>query len=221
MSFHNNSVSGGGIVDDLAIYNMYTKKNFLPSVVVLEMSPWMLYPDHASVWKTFNGQRVELEAQLLGSVPDYSNIPSTSTDVSDNYSELFSIGYFQTSLFTWLRRVFVPNESNDNYSIFHGGDAPMGLTLLDDGGWLFPETVLNRQDIERIEAAAIDYGENPIGIPERLYPEQMRRLEAFVKLLLNNGARVIFYLPPYHPKTYEILVNSPRYKIIIEPTEVL
>jgi len=41
-SFLNNGVSGASIEDDMAIYWMYRKKGFIPSIVVLGLDPWLL-----------------------------------------------------------------------------------------------------------------------------------------------------------------------------------
>ena len=36
------------------------------------------------------------------------------------------------------------------------------------------------------------------------------------KAFLNNGVNVYFYLTPYHPTTYDILISQEKYKIINE-----
>src|SRR5271170_1729136 len=51
LSFFNNSISGAGLVDYLAIYQMYRQKKLLPSMVVIELSPWILKGDYSSIWK--------------------------------------------------------------------------------------------------------------------------------------------------------------------------
>src|ERR1041385_7536359 len=46
-SFFNNSISGAGLIDYLAIYDMYRQHRLTPSTVILELSPWILMQNHS------------------------------------------------------------------------------------------------------------------------------------------------------------------------------
>jgi hypothetical protein len=214
LSFFNNSISGGSIYDYLAIYKIYREKGLVPSMVILELSPWILDRENLSIWKVFNEEKLDPGKGLSDSGKLAGDVARVGSSMPDNLSELVSVGYFQTSVFTWLRTLFIPAARENIYFSFRTGDIPVGETLLADGSAIYPERAQNSGEVQAVTAEAISYGENPKGIPKELDPERKRLLEALVKYLVNEGVKVVFYLPPYHPRTYAMLVNSERYRII-------
>jgi hypothetical protein len=131
------------------------------------------------------------------------------------YQELLSLGYFQTSFFTLIRRLFSPAGERATYFEWEIGDIAMGSTMMADGSFIFPERAQNRGDLEKVRAQAITYGEQPVGIPATVDPRSGELLSAFIVALKESGCKVVLFLPPYHPKTYEMLASSERYKTIV------
>jgi hypothetical protein len=214
MTFFNNSLSGGSLFDYMAIYELYRKKNLIPSMVIMELSPWILDRENLSVWKVFNGAGKDPVEALIDSAMVAGRETPGESIIPDQLSELVSLGYFQTSFFTSLRSIISPAPGENIYFEYHSGEIPVGETLLADGSAIYPERVQNKGQLQAVTADAISYGENPIGIPKEMDHDRMRLLEGFVKLLSAEGVAVVFYLPPYHPRTYEMLSNSKRYGII-------
>jgi hypothetical protein len=216
-TFFNNSIGGASLTDYMAIYDLYRRRGYKPSTVVIELSPWVLDKNYASFWKSFNNQRDRLEADLLHSNTTSSDLPHISF-IPEKYSDLLSIGYFQTSFFTWLRRITTSDtdsKEHTSYFVFdyEKGDIPVNETLLYDGSTVYPERVRKQVDEDALTAAAIAYGEKPI-VPNEIDSHQQTVLEAFTKYLIDSSVEVIFYLPPYHPKTYEIMVSSEHKAVV-------
>ncbi len=49
----------------------------------------------------------------------------------------------------------------------------------------------------------------------------MKLFENFIKYLQLNNIKIIFFLPPYNPITYDILMKKPKYHIINRAEEYL
>ncbi len=214
LTFFNNSIGGAGLTDYLAIYELYRQKNLIPAIVVIELSPWVVYRDYASKWEAFNSHRDALERRVLHPGLDQNQPIQIGRTASTDWAEFLSPGYFQTSFYSWLRGTLKPAENKAAYFEYKDGDLPVGETILSDGSTIYPERVQNTLEVERVTAQAIEYAQNPAGIPTELDANAQKVLEGFVDYLRQQGVRVIFYLPPYHPKAYELLVNSKRYQII-------
>ena len=72
-------------------------------------------------------------------------------------------------------------------------------------------------NFEEVEKIAKSYAQGSVYSLENY--EELSNIEIFEKLiayLKNNGVNVYFYLTPYNPITYDILVSKEKYKIIDE-----
>ncbi len=219
-SLFNNSISGGGLVDYLAIYQMYRRKGLVPSLAVVELSPWILMRDYSSVWKAFNAQKQSLEQQALAPSDGGNGPVKPHTLTHADLTEFLSPGYFQTSFYTWLNHRTHPSRQNTAYCEWREGALPLGETMLADGSAIYPEHVQHPPDRERVTALAIQYAEKPAGIPTAIDPGRERVLEAFLDELARDGVRVVLYLPPYHPRSYSLMANSPQNRIIVDEQRV-
>src|SRR5262245_7487638 len=104
-TFFNNSISGAGLIDYLAIYDLYQRRGFIPAQLVMELSPWLVHGQYASIWEDFNQHKAELEAHLVPLAQPARAVWAWHSLFPRAYGELLSPGYFQTSLFTGLRQL--------------------------------------------------------------------------------------------------------------------
>ena len=111
LTFFNNSIGGGGLIDYLAIYELYRQKNLVPDTVVIELSPWIMYRDYASKWDAFDSHRGALERRVLHPELDQSQPIQIGSTASTDWAEFLSPGYFQTSFYHWLRGTLKPAEN--------------------------------------------------------------------------------------------------------------
>lgn len=211
-SFFNNSVPNATTEDYMAIYGLYRDKNLCPSVIILGMEPWILNKNNNETgWKSIKKYYYEIEKITLPS----SYRTQIFDFIPEKYLELISIGYFKASLSLFIKQL---KSKNNNLHYYPTKEVTSGERIkLSDGSLLY-EKGYRERGIEEVKKAAISYGENPPGFNHfyNLDNNKIYQLEAFINLLLKDNVKIIFFLPPYHPETYKRLINSEKYKIIIE-----
>jgi hypothetical protein len=203
-SFFNNSVSGAGFIDELALYRLYRERQFAPKLVILEMSPWVFESRYASVWEDRYPPRRDLEGDILDNRPSWLRGDLGLLRSIHRLKEMVSPGYFQTSVMTWLRRKEAgPAAPPAAYMAFQPGDVPLQETQLADGSVIYAESLANESSRQHLHALAIAYARGLTWIPRAISEDRVALLEAFVRRIRRNGAEVVLYLPPYHPVAYD------------------
>jgi len=209
-SFFNHALSGGGLTDYLALYDLYRQHQFAPKLIVLEVSPWVLNPAYASIWEDRYPPRRDLEQALLR---DHGRPVAAGLHLGRSITrlkEIISPGYFQTSIMTWVLKLRRGSAIQETYRPFAAGDIPVMETFLSDGSVVYPESATTDRDRQQLRIQALAYAEGTTSqVPARIDPDRRRLLEAFIRQLQQNGAQVVLYLPPYHPTTYEHMLTSP------------
>jgi hypothetical protein len=196
-SFFNHAISGGGLTDYLALYDVYRQRRFAPKLVVLEVSPWVLNPAYASVWEDRYPPRRELERAVRDGRPLARVWQLHLGRDLARVKELISPGYFQTSLMTWILRVRTGPTVSDSYRPFEAGDVPSKETVLADGSVVYAEGMMTERDRQQLRMKALAYGEGPTsGVPPRIDPARVGLLETFIGTLQRDCAQVVLYLPP-------------------------
>jgi len=131
-------------------------------------------------------------------------------------ADFLSLGYFQTSLFTWLDQIVRHPVEQHHYFPWNGDTLPTSGTVLSDGSVILSERNKSPKEDERVLAVANEFGRNPVAVPESLDPGRETVLEAFLDELLRDGVRPVLYLPPYHPRAYALMTTSERNKIVVQ-----
>ncbi len=206
-SFFNNGIAGAGILDYIALYDQYAAKRLIPSTMILEVSPWVFTANYRSIFDSLNNRGEEI---LTGKQPQ-----SPLASFTSQYKDMLSLGYFQISFYKLLQNWLFPAASSNNDSVvpFYGNGVAKNETLLTDGSVVyFRDHFHVDADRKNVEAAAVEYGQNPASIPDQMSPENQSYFENFVDLLLKDHVRVLFYLPPYHPQAYALLMASTKYR---------
>jgi hypothetical protein len=145
-------------------------------------------------------------------------IPESAISIPSNtqkskFVELVSLPYFRQSITQLIsgKAKFQP-QATENKDIPSGG-------RLSDGSEVYDQKFRN-QSIVEVEVSAIVYATShpvySLGKFTDIDDEYTSQLIEFVKYLQTKNTRVYFYLPPYHPTTYQILSSSDSYGIIIE-----
>jgi hypothetical protein len=71
------------------------------------------------------------------------------------------------------------------------------------------------QEVERLVISSIkEKGFFHLNDFDKLDSDMIKLFEMFIKLLLHDNVSVTFFLTPYHPKAFELLKTSEKYKII-------
>jgi len=214
-SFFNNGVTCASIADDMAIYWMYRKKGFIPSVVVIGLDPWLL--------NKFNKQMlfdsrpiVEDYQQIMAYINDRDYPPSYFARIK--YFELISPVYFQLSFQYWMKSMFDRENGSDRYYPTSKNIANVEIQHA-DGSITYGKKDRN-SSLQTIRLSAIADASNNESIFldkfTQLDPELINKFDKFINLLIRDKVKIVFFLSPFHPAAYPILEKSDKYKIIIE-----
>jgi len=201
-SFFNSSVVGGRLGDCLAIYGLYEGRGLVPSVVVLGLDPWWLEGwDAGLYWRSLKEQYVSMAGRL--------NLAPSSVTIGEENNvmrDLLSLPYFVESVGNLiLYRNGVPYFATDetNYG---------GALMLRDGSSSWPEALgaTSPEQVKALETLALTQGNDLVGLSHsaELDEDRKRCLEAFVDYLRSEKVELVFYLAPFHPTTYDVLMHS-------------
>ncbi|MBV6397287.1 MAG: hypothetical protein HFACDABA_02897 [Anaerolineales bacterium] len=211
-TFFNASISGGSLIDYMALASLIEARGLLPRTLVIEMSTWFVGSEVVSVWPRFESLQPALEAHLLSGAP--APDVAAYTPAAAAHMRFLSPDYFQLSLFTFLDARF-GDAAAESYHVLRPGEEPTGLTYLADGSEIFPLKRRRNLGSESVVALAIQAGQSPLGVPPAILPERQRVIEAFLLDLQSKGVEIVLFLGPYHPATYEIMMGN-QYRIVAE-----
>ncbi len=210
-SFLNLSTSGANIENYLDTYSLYVQHHEPPSVVILGLDPWILK-------KVKNGGSA-LEDKYVAMLEKrdisltYQNSPSYRELI--RLKELISFAYLKESVWMVLSGRIERFYSTEDSDCKAGG-------ILADGSRVYNSNIRN-ETADELEALAVMHAKSHQAEDLKDFTEpDKERLDIFIKFieyLQQNQVRVIFFLPPYHPTTYNILTKSGDYKIIVKVEE--
>jgi len=221
-SFFNHGVSGGTLEDYMAIFEMYREKNQEPGIIVLGLDPWLLNKNSDQErWKSI-GDYYERFASEIGLDNRLSNPLFIWQDSRffkiKKYLQIFSLTYFQSSIRYLWKQTITKEIKRDKYYPTDLTDLDVNVALFD--GSHSSERAYRETGISEVLKAAKEYtSKEPVYSLAQFYELDSRlkfKFEKFLVYLLGRNIKVIFFLPPYHPYSYDHLVNSPKYKIILE-----
>ncbi len=210
-SFFNNGVAGASVQDFLSIINLYEERGYLPKTIILGLDPWLLNKNNGAIrWQSL----VMETNQMLIKLGKEDLIRETSTPIEfkkNQLKELFSTKYFKESILNFNKKYYVTLEKEGSYR-----------TKLFDGSIGIEKGIRDRT-AKDIDNRARDYV--IAGVPYQLnnFHEldayRINLLESLLQYLLDKDIQVIFFLPPYHPITYNLLQEKLGDKIV-EKTEL-
>lgn len=209
-TFFNAALSGSGLDDLLVIYDMYESRGFIPREAIIEVNPWLLMGGRTSQVPRFEARGAQLAATMLrGNPPKGPGRSETNRSRVRDLQKMITPDYFQSSSLSLLSGLV--NGNGGGVREYHAGDPLNGTTYFPDGSILVTPYMLANLGTEIPEAYALKYGwDPPGGIPRQMDPRQRKLFEAFIKHLLDSGVKVTFYLPPYHPVSYQLMMDSPN-----------
>jgi len=209
-TFQNNMMYGAGLHDYFAIYEMYEERGLTPSIVVIELEPSLLDRNGTRLdYDSLEGEYFAM-AERLGLSVSHSSISSQISAFRGDIAELLSWPNFVLAASSMIAR-------GGRRDYFATTDR---VGILSDGSIASEWTSYPSSLSSRVEATAVEQAKQiAAGLPHgSTAPDQesARELESFVQHLQENGVDVIFYLPPYHPSAYDILVHSEQGSSILQ-----
>ncbi len=212
-SFLNNAVNQGSFEDYLAITELYYRYDKWPTKVILGLDPWVLNRNNSSTEWQDVVQEYNAMAERLGFELSLSKWVNIQRLKMRRYYMLLSPAYFQQSFkYAMLGITYFGAPPKAIESI----DSVSDIVFFTDGS---SESVkkYNRSTSE-VHEAAISYA-NMIPIPfmeqfNKVDNVRVQQLGKFVDYYRARNIEVVFFLPPFHPATYEIWSNNGKNKII-------
>lgn len=209
-NFQNYSVSGASIEDYIALIQVHKNKfGKLPRNIIFGLDTW--------IFNKYNGQ-----SRYLSLNDEYLQFMDIlKSNVETNNKKRSKIYYLLSLDYAKKNREYYKNNSKQieeiklKYYITETIEVDDALKM-PDGSIYYPykDRFPNFEEVEKI---AKSYAQGSVYSLERY--EEISNIEIFEKLityLKNNGVNVYFYLTPYHPTTYDILISQEKYKIINE-----
>jgi len=209
-TFINNAVSGATLEDILGLYELYRSKALLPKMIVLGLDPWDLNRNHGQVrWKTLSASYdMAIERLGLKSMDEANTF--LEKFIPYRYLELISPSYFQQSI-KMLREghgtVYYPTSKVVGEHNIKLTDGSLSYNYSYDNA---PVEEINRKATEE----ALEKPIYSLGGFSQLDQNYIDVINALVKDYLARGGKLVFYLAPFHPKFYELMISDDKYEIV-------
>ena len=208
-NFFNHSVSGATLEDYIAIIGAYELLHqYIPSVVIFGIDPWVFNKNNSqNRWKSLN-KYYKYEIAKIYNKKKYSdrsiNINKWQQLINYDYT-ISNIKFYKALLKKKGQIFYITDTINVDDSIKET-----------DGSIHYP---FKKRYIKenKVKINAIAYTNKPVYSLEKfieLNNDDIKLFENFIKYLHSKNTKIIFFLPPYNPITYDLLIKKPEYQII-------
>ena len=206
-NFFNHSVTGAILDDYIAIIGAYEKiAKYLPKTIILGIDPWIFNKNSKhNKWKSIeNCYNFEL-AQI------YHQKPKKSIDINmAKWKQLINYDYTITNI-----KFFKTLLANNGKAFYIANSTDIDDTIKDIDGSRYYEYKRRYIKPNLVLKKAKKYTQGKVYLLSNYNKLSNTKLfEDFIKYLKSKDINIIFYLPPYHPLTYDILSKNPKYKYI-------
>lgn len=158
-------------------------------------------------WRELESEYFKELEKLTGKKPGIFD----RTIIPQKYLMLLTPNYFQRSFHDLffekkVKIVIVPTDQTE-------GESAIKLT---DGSLVY-DRKSREMTVDEVRAFATGHLEDyRLSKFNKIDPEYKMIFEKFVQSLAKDDVEVIFFLPPYHPATFELMKESDQYDIIYE-----
>lgn len=214
-NFQNYSVSGASIEDYIALIQVHKNKfGELPKNIIFGLDTW--------IFNKYNGQSRYLS--LKDEYTQFMNILKTNIETNNQKRSwiyyLLSLNYAKENKTYYDKNKSKDEDNKIKYTITDTINIDDSLKM-PDGSIYYPYK--NRfPDFNEVSNIAKSYAKGSVYSLENY--KELSNTELFEKLityLKDNKVNVYFYLTPYNPITYDILISNKKYKIINEAENYL
>lgn len=199
----NLGVSGGVLEDDMALWHCYQKNmKDKPKMIIIGIDPWLLNRHNEEIrWQKHLTDDYVAAAHELG----FSRKVKAN---NEGYAQLVSKKYTQESWKKWRNKI----QPLEVWTQAENSDEKRTL-IYPDGSLEYGRSVykVDSDDAARkYVEGKVYYIENYKGLDN----EWQMEFIAFVQSLQQQGIKVVFYFPPYHPIVYEYLSQTEKYECV-------
>jgi len=205
-TFFNHSVSGASLEDYIAIIGIYEAiRGYLPKTIILGIDPW--------IFNKYNGQR---RWKTLGKYYDYeiqkiynNNIANESIVNVTKWKQLINYDY------TIANIKFLQNILKNKHQFYMTDKINIDDIVKETDGSIhypFKRRFIGKEEVLK---SAIQYTKEPVYSLEKFTRlDNISLFESLIQYLQQKKIKIIFFLPPYNPISYDILSQEKKYKII-------
>ena len=204
--FFNHSVSGASLEDYMIIVDLYkSKKKYIPKYVIIGVDPWIFNKFNSQArWKIFKENYFHILSKIMN-----KPLEKKVSFESSIWKQLINYEYTISNII-FLKKMY--NKSP--YYITQTVDIEDNTISLD--GSLYYSMSQRRPNTKVVKQLAINFTKKgQVPFLERFSQlSNINKFEKFIAYLKKDGVKVIFVLFPYHPISYDLLINNPKYAII-------
>lgn len=203
--FQNYSVSGASLEDYMALIQIH-KNHFkeYPQNIIIGVDPWIFNKYHGqkrykSIQESYDDFLKTLGEKELKKTQHY-----------DNFLKIFSYEYLVENI-----KFLINNFANGmkGYYIVDSLDVDDSLRLAD--GSLYYSSDKRNPNFLKVQQKAVAYASGQVYSLEKFETISNQKIfEKFINHLKKHDVNVIFYLPPYNPYAYDLIIKSQKYKHI-------
>ncbi|MFX4282772.1 hypothetical protein ACOL3J_10890 [Aliarcobacter butzleri] len=213
-NFQNYSVSGASIEDYIALIQVHKNKfGKLPENIILGLDAW--------IFNKNNGQNryLSLNNEYSQFMKNLNIKEGVNQQKRSKISYLLSLDYAKENKAYYQKYKNLKMENLQYYIVDNiAVDAALKMP---DGSIFYPYK--NRfPNFDEVEISAKSYAQGSVYSLEKY--EELSNIELFEKLIVylkNNGVNIYFYLTPYNPITYDIIMSYEKYQIIEKAEQYL
>lgn len=206
-NFQNYSVSGATLEDYIALLQVHVNKfGKLPKNIIFGLDAWIFnkYNGH-SKYLSLNKEYLEFMKTLDSKV----------TIVQKNKSKasyLLSFDYFKENLKSVSKK--------QNYYFVDTIDVDAALKM-PDGSIYYPYKH-RFPNLKEVNKSAKSYASGKVySLEKYMELSNIKRFEKLINYLKMNKVNIYFYLTPYNPISYDILIKNKKYKMIVQAEKYL
>ena len=218
VNFFNHAAYGGSIEDYISIIAAYESiQNYIPKTVIIGVDTWTFNKYNGQMrWKTLE------KYYNMGIEKIYNKkINNTTTSINTmKWKQLINYEYTRLNI-----ESFITLLKSDGKAFSVVKNVHVDNSIREPDGSIHYQYAKRYRKDSQVEIKAKAYTKGSVyalGNYKKL--DHIKLFEDFIEYLQSKGTRVIFFLTPYHPISYDILVKDKKYiasKTLVFPTPLL
>jgi hypothetical protein len=205
LTFFNHAVPGGSIEDYIAMIGMYKKiKGYIPSEIIIGIDPWLFNKNNQrNDWKTLANYYNFLRKEMFLEALELSSVSKEK-----KWKQLINYEYTMSNIKSYIKLLLMGGR---HYYLVNNADVN-DFVIDIDGSLHYPSKVKNI-DEKVIKQKALLFLEegNVYGLSEFNELTNTVLFEQFIDYLQMNNVKIVFFMHPYNPITYNSLKLNPKY----------
>jgi hypothetical protein len=212
-NFINHGTSFGTLHDCISNVGLYAKqKHYIPKTIFMAIDPYIFNPNlKEKRWETLK-EYYDFIMQKITELDKTPNKEAPSSNEGNKWLNLINSTYTKANFNFFLSGL--ASGSWEHYFITESVDNVFWVRN-SDNSYTSP-LKFRSPEIQSVEFSAKNFGgKNSIPWFFNGFSRVENTLfERFVYYLKSENIEIKFYLPPYHPISYDLIINNPDYKIV-------